>query len=127
LTAMFGQIDAYSALSLSQLSRSGSVSAEILARKTSRSMHSVGMDHDHVLAFVEAVHRTHFHAIHVLALDAVVGDDEGQRSRCALLPRPVGSVEQSKLEAFSNALSLRTKGFGYIIVEKLAAGFIEQG
>jgi hypothetical protein len=28
---------------------------------------------------VEAVHRADFHAIHVLALDAVFGNDEGHR------------------------------------------------
>ena len=37
----------------------------------------IGMDDEHVLALVEAVDRADLHAIHVLALDAVVGDDEG--------------------------------------------------
>src|SRR4051812_29298174 len=37
----------------------------------------VGVDHQHVFAFVEAVDRTHFHAVHVLALDAVFGNDVG--------------------------------------------------
>jgi len=35
----------------------------------------VGMDDEHVLAFVEAVHRTHFDAVHIFALDAIVRDD----------------------------------------------------
>jgi hypothetical protein len=35
------------------------------------------MDDQHVLALVEAVDGTDLHAIHLLALDAVVGDDEG--------------------------------------------------
>jgi hypothetical protein len=35
------------------------------------------MDHEHVLALVEAVHRADFHAIHILALDAVFRDDIG--------------------------------------------------
>jgi hypothetical protein len=35
----------------------------------------VGMDHKHVLAGVEAVHRANLHAVHILALDAVLGDD----------------------------------------------------
>jgi hypothetical protein len=35
------------------------------------------MDDEHILALVEAVHRTDFDAIHVLALDAVVVDDVG--------------------------------------------------
>ena len=38
----------------------------------------VRMDDEHVLAFIEAVHRTHFDAIHNLATDAVVVDDIGQ-------------------------------------------------
>jgi len=37
----------------------------------------VGVDHQHVFAFIEAVHRTNFHAIHVFALDAVFGDNVG--------------------------------------------------
>jgi hypothetical protein len=37
----------------------------------------IGMDDEHVLAFIEAVHRAHFHAVHILALDAVLGDDVG--------------------------------------------------
>src|SRR3954468_1808712 len=37
----------------------------------------VGVDHQHVFAFVEAVDGTHFHAVHVLALDAVFGNDVG--------------------------------------------------
>src|SRR5690349_21233220 len=37
----------------------------------------VGVDHQHVVALVEAVHRADLHAIHVLALDAVFGDDVG--------------------------------------------------
>src|ERR1700692_3803876 len=32
----------------------------------------VGMNDEHVLALVEAVHRTHFDAIHVFAFDAIV-------------------------------------------------------
>jgi hypothetical protein len=36
------------------------------------------VDDEHVLAFIEAVHRTHFDAIHSLATDAVVVDDIGQ-------------------------------------------------
>ena len=42
------------------------------------------------------------------------------------LPWPVGSVEQGKLETFSNAGSLHSKNVGYIIIKKLAARFIEQ-
>src|SRR5690606_29428456 len=40
----------------------------------------VRMDDEHVLAFVEAIHRTYFDAVHVLALDAVVRDDIGHVS-----------------------------------------------
>jgi hypothetical protein len=35
------------------------------------------MDDEHVLAFIEAVDRTHLDAVHVLALDAIVVDDVG--------------------------------------------------
>jgi hypothetical protein len=35
------------------------------------------MDDEHVVAFIEAIDRAHLDAIHVLAFDAVVGDDEG--------------------------------------------------
>jgi hypothetical protein len=35
------------------------------------------MDDAHVLALIEAVDRTHLHAVGVLALDAILGDDEG--------------------------------------------------
>ena len=38
----------------------------------------VGMNDEHILAFVETVHRTHFDAIQVFALDAVFCDDVGQ-------------------------------------------------
>jgi len=37
----------------------------------------VRVDDQEVRAFVEAVHRTDFHAVGVFAFDAVVGDDEG--------------------------------------------------
>jgi hypothetical protein len=37
------------------------------------------MDNEHVLAFVEAVDRTHFNAVHVFALDAIIGDDISHR------------------------------------------------
>jgi hypothetical protein len=41
----------------------------------------IGIDDQHVFAFVEAVDRTNFHAIGVLAFDAVFRNDEGHRSR----------------------------------------------
>ncbi|VFU10856.1 protein of unknown function [Methylocella tundrae] len=37
----------------------------------------VRMDNEHVFAFIEAVYRTHLHAIHVFALDAILQDDIG--------------------------------------------------
>ena len=46
-----------------------------LARATVDAL--IRMDDQKVLALVEAVHRTDFHAIHVLALDAVLSDDVG--------------------------------------------------
>src|SRR3569833_3162064 len=41
----------------------------------------VGVDHQHVLAFVEAVHRADLDAIHELALDAGFGDDIGHGNK----------------------------------------------
>jgi hypothetical protein len=38
------------------------------------------MDDQHVLADIEAIDRAHFHAIHVLALDASLGHDICHRS-----------------------------------------------
>ena len=37
----------------------------------------VGVDDQHVFAFIEAVHGTHFHTVGVLTGDAIVGDDIG--------------------------------------------------
>jgi hypothetical protein len=34
------------------------------------------VDHEEIRAFVEAVHRADFHAVRVLALDAILADDE---------------------------------------------------
>src|SRR5688572_14580514 len=41
----------------------------------------VGMDDEHVVALVEAVDRAHLDTVHVLALDAVFGDDVSHRGR----------------------------------------------
>src|SRR6476660_5423030 len=38
-----------------------------------------GVDYEHVLALVEAIHGADFHAIHVFAFDAIVVDDVGHR------------------------------------------------
>src|SRR5579885_1066180 len=46
----------------------------------------VGMDDEHVLAFIEAVHRTHLDAVHVLALDATFGDDIGHGAYSSSFP-----------------------------------------
>jgi hypothetical protein len=37
----------------------------------------IGVDHQHVFAFIEAIYRTNFHAIHIFAFDAVFSDDVG--------------------------------------------------
>ena len=37
----------------------------------------IGVDDQHVLAFIEAIHGANFHAIHIFALDAVFSDDVG--------------------------------------------------
>jgi hypothetical protein len=38
------------------------------------------MDDEHVVALIEAVHRTHFDAIHDLATNTILVDDIGQLS-----------------------------------------------
>jgi hypothetical protein len=43
------------------------------------------MDDEHVLAFVEAVDGADLDAIHVLALDAILGDDIGHDDDWSLL------------------------------------------
>jgi hypothetical protein len=55
------------------------------------------MNDEHVLAFVEAVHRAYFHAIHVLALDATLVDDVGHGADCSwflLLPGATAAAGQ---------------------------------
>jgi hypothetical protein len=37
----------------------------------------IGVDDQHVFAFVEAINGAHFHAIHIFALDAVFSNDVG--------------------------------------------------
>jgi hypothetical protein len=39
----------------------------------------VGVDDEHILAFIEAVHRTDFHAVHVFAFNAVFIDNVSHR------------------------------------------------
>ena len=72
-------------MSASHFSSPGSVSGLIASAghsgsQTPQSMHSSGMDDEHVLAFIETVDRADFDAVHVFALDAVLGDDVGHRS-----------------------------------------------
>jgi hypothetical protein len=78
LTVIFGHLAAYSRLSFAH--RFG-VRLDRLGR-TFRFAHAtidalVGMDDEHVLASIEAVDRANLHAVHILALDAVLGDDVG--------------------------------------------------
>jgi hypothetical protein len=59
----------------------------------------VRMDHEHILAFVEAVHRTYFDAIHILAFDAVFRDDishNGDLSMTSPLASFFASVTQGE-------------------------------
>jgi hypothetical protein len=45
----------------------------------------IGVDHQHVFAFIEAIYGANFHAIHVFALNAVFGDDVGHNGPIARL------------------------------------------
>ena len=40
----------------------------------------VGVNDEHILAFIEAIDRANFDAVHVFALDAIFGDDVGHLS-----------------------------------------------
>ena len=53
-----------------------------------QSMHSSGIDDEEVRALVEAVHRADLHAVHVLALDAVFGDDKSHSLSSKEVPEP---------------------------------------
>src|SRR5215218_3993623 len=58
----------------------------------------IGMDDEHVLAFIEAVDRADLHTIHGLALDAVFSDDVGHDA--LLAPRlPLGRVQRLRWAA----------------------------
>jgi hypothetical protein len=37
----------------------------------------IRVNDQHILAFIEAIHRADFYAVHIFALDAVLGDDVG--------------------------------------------------
>ena len=80
---MFGQIFAYSAFSNSHFSSPGSSSGLIASTghsgtQTPQSMAFGGVDDEHVLALVEAVHGAHFDAVHEFAAYAALVDDVGQ-------------------------------------------------
>jgi hypothetical protein len=53
------------------------------------------MNDEHVLAGVEAVDRTHLHAVRVFALDAILGDDVSHNSTYLPGIRP-GAIEPTK-------------------------------
>ena len=85
MTAIFGQIFAYSAFSDSHFSSPGAVSGLIASTRTFRLAHPaidafVRVDYEHVLALVEAVHRAHFDAVHRFAPNTCLVDDVGQLS-----------------------------------------------
>jgi hypothetical protein len=50
----------------------------------------VGMNDEHVFAFIEAIDRAYFHAIGVFAFDAIVGDDIGHGAVASGFLRPPG-------------------------------------
>src|ERR1700730_9034880 len=47
----------------------------------------VRVDHEEIRALVEAIHWAYLHAVHVLALDTVLGDDEGHEDSVGKAPR----------------------------------------
>jgi len=48
----------------------------------------VGMNDEHVLAFIEAIDRTHLDAVHIFAFDAII-DDYMRHSSLAALLHPI--------------------------------------
>jgi hypothetical protein len=49
------------------------------------------MDHQHVLAGIETVDRADLHAVHILALDAGLGDDISHMGNSGSTPGPAGT------------------------------------
>src|SRR5258706_10623367 len=85
LIVIFGQIFAYSAFSDSHFSSPGSVSGLIASTGHSGTQTPtidafVRVDDEHVLALVEAVHGAHLDAVHDVAANTALVDDEGQLS-----------------------------------------------
>src|SRR6185503_8176588 len=80
LVVIFGHDSEYCALICNHGSKSASESGLMAIDRTFRLAHPaidafVGVDHQHVFAFVEAIDRTHFHAVRVLAFDTAFRDD----------------------------------------------------
>jgi hypothetical protein len=78
---MLGQVFAYSALIPSHFSRRRGIRLDRVDRAFRLANSAidafVGVDDKHVLAFIEAVNRANFDAVHEFALDAVFIDDIG--------------------------------------------------
>ena len=69
----------------------------------------VRMDHQHVLADIEAVHRTDLHAVHELALDAILENDigHGRRSLARAVQQPETWTGAKPLASRSGARTAR--------------------
>src|SRR5205807_5495354 len=68
----------------------------------------VGVDDQHVLAFVEAIDRAHLDAIHVFAADAGFSDDVGHGlASLPWLPRPRANQSYRSAEAVARAKTRR--------------------
>ena len=85
MAVMLGQLSEYLRLSSSHFSRPGSLVRLDRFDRTFRLAHSavdtlVGVDDEHILAFIEAVDGTDLDAICVFALDALFIDDVGHSS-----------------------------------------------
>jgi hypothetical protein len=65
------------------------------------------MDDEHVLALVEAIHRTDFHAIHVFALDAIFGDDVSHEQPLSAGSRALAAHKPSGAMSFTYFVSRR--------------------
>jgi hypothetical protein len=104
---MFGQSFAYSPFSRNHFSSRLGVRLDRVNRAFRHADPAINafvrMDDEHVLAFVEAVHRAHLDAIHNLATNAVLVDDKGQ------LSVPSAGAPARRLRAVTRARAERAR------------------
>ncbi len=71
---------------------------------TPQSMHSSGMDDEHVLALVEAIHGANFDAVHILALDAIIRHHISHLQTPDRIARPESFTSRALVTVFCRAV-----------------------